>query len=604
MSASGESALRARLLRFLLRERRAALADLHETWSLPLAARVDQGDAIADVRPVARDDEGRILLAGRFDTARFRAGDRLRLGEVGGEPPWNCPELVLVGTDPIEGTLTLEVPRWDGDPQAVEELLASRRPLRLDRGDVDLSDLLRRALDRVFDADGALETAARALLDRRCAPADDPAERRTAETSADRLGALGVALDAPQREAFVRGWSRAPVHLVQGPPGTGKTWLVALLVAAQAWRGERVLVTAQTHLAVDNVLFALARLARRFGRPVPMVRVGPKPPLARWAEAGIPVARSARRVSFPARGGLVVGATIYASLPFAEQSAFGRVVFDEAAQIPLPHALCALLSADRWLLVGDDRQLGPVVVSREDDEAGRSIFAHLREVLEPTLLERTYRLNEALCAFPSRAFYGGRLVPAERAAARRLRLSGRTEDPFLRAVIDEPAGPVLVTIAHRGCRTHARPERDAAVEIAAELLARRGLPAAELAIVSPFRQQNQQIARALRRTLGADAALPLVDTVERIQGQEREAVIVSLTCSDPEALSRDTRFLFSPNRLNVALTRARTRLIVLASPHLLDTLPRDHAGLRRVELFWRLFDELPGIDGTPRYGSP
>ena len=277
------------------------------------------------------------------------------------------------------------------------------------------------------------------------------------------------------------------------------------------------------------------------------------------------------------------------------------MVFDEAAQIPLPHALCALLSAPRWLLVGDDRQLGPVIVSDQDDEAGRSIFAHLREAIPPTVLERTYRLNAALCAFPSQAFYDGRLTPAPPVAQRRFAPAGRSEG-FLRRVIDEPDGPLLVTIAHEACRTWCGPERDAAVEIATELLARRGVRADELAIVSPFRQQNQQIARSLARALGPGAALPLVDTVERIQGQEREVVIVSLTCSDPDALRRDTRFFFSPNRLNVALTRARSRLVVLGSPHLLDTIPHDHAGLERVDLFWRLFERLPRLDATDRFG--
>jgi DNA replication ATP-dependent helicase Dna2 len=254
-------------------------------------------------------------------------------------------------------------------------------------------------------------------------------------------------------------------------------------------------------------------------------------------------------------------------------------------------------------MFGDDRQLGPVVVGHDAaDASAASIFEHLRESGEPTLLDETFRLNEPLCRFPSRAFYGGRLRPAAPAASRRLALGG-SSPAELRAVIDEPEGPVLVRIDHVGYRSVCPPERDAAVEIAAELLGRRGLPARELAIVAPFRIQNAEIARELARRLGGEAELPTIDTVERVQGQEREVVIVSMTCSDPDALRDEGRFLFSPHRLNVSLTRARTRLVVLASRRLLDAWPRDLAGLQQVDVFHRLFAELPQVDWSGRYDS-
>ncbi len=159
---------------------------------------------------------------------------------------------------------------------------------------------------------------------------------------------------------------------------------------------------------------------------------------------------------------------------------------------------------------------------------------------------------------------------------------------------------MLVILAHEGYQRHCPPEVRAATDLAEDLL-RRGLPAHELAVVSPFRVQNREIERELRRRLAPGAALPVVDTVERIQGQEREAVIVSLACSDPDALRRDASFFFSANRLNVTLTRARTKLVVIGSPRMLATYPRTHAGLAQVDLFHRLFQELPRVDWTARY---
>jgi DNA replication ATP-dependent helicase Dna2 len=94
----------------------------------------------------------------------------------------------------------------------------------------------------------------------------------------------------------------------------------------------------------------------------------------------------------------------------------------------------------------------------------------------------------------------------------------------------------------------------------------------------------------------------VVDTVERIQGQEREAVIVSLTASDPEYLAGEqAAFFFSPNRLNVTLTRARTKLVIFASGHLFRAMPASFEDLRNADLFRRLYAELPRVDLSPSY---
>jgi DNA replication ATP-dependent helicase Dna2 len=597
-----EAALRDRLLRFVLRERHAGYQELLELWSQPLSVRVDAGDALAGLDVVELDGQGRIRFSVPENGSRFRVGDNLRLGD--GSDPENAPEVTLVAQDAGTGSLVVEVPRFRGDPAAVEARLRRGGPLVLDRGDVDVTAQLHGIVRRVFESDGARPAAARALLDKRLELTSSAEDRADAERAVDKLAALGAPLNAAQGEALAAAWCTTPLQLVQGPPGTGKTWLIAILAAALGWRGERILVTAQTHRAVDNVMFALAGVARRFGRQLPLVRVSPRASARALGAAGVACCRGAARVPWPAPGrGLIVGATLFAAGGFSRQpeALFDRVVFDEAAQIPLPHALLALLAWKRWVMVGDDGQLGPVIVGRHvDEEPCASIFTHARGVTEPLLLDETHRLNDALCRFPSHCFYGGRLRPAPHAAERRLALRG-SSPAELAQVIDEPEGPVLVRIDHEAQRSECPQERDAAVEIASELLERRGLSPAELAIISPFRRQNQAIERALAKKLGSGAELPVIDTVERMQGQERDVVIVSLACSDPDALRRDTSFVFSLNRLNVSLTRARRRLIVLASRRLLETMPTDFDGLCRLEVFHRLFRELPTVDWSARF---
>ncbi|UCF69446.1 MAG: AAA family ATPase [Acidobacteriota bacterium] len=598
-----------RLQRFLLAERSASHQDLDEIWSQPLPARVESGDAIAGVEIVEwLPGPGRLLVRAALGRSRFRVGDPLRLGF--GDDPHAAPELRLEQEDRQGQRLALALP-WGSDGETLAGLLAeagrSARPLVLDRGAVDLTELMLESLARVYRGRGALEQSVRGLLGLRLETAVDQTEAARARDSVERLAARGWSLTASQCQAFVEAWSRRPFHLVQGPPGTGKTWLLALLLAALGWRGERILVTAQTHRAVDNVLTALGKVVGRSGRALSLVRVGARPDgAAALAGAGVACVSSARQVPRPAAGGgLVVGATLFGARRLCAAGAptsFTRVAFDEAAQITLPHAACALLAAERWIFFGDDRQLGPVVVGDyEDPLAGLSIFAHLRAAQRSTRLDLTFRMSDAVCAFPARAFYDGALEPAESARSRRLTL--RAPDGAFASVLDPSRGAVLVSVPHEGHRTQSPDEARLAAALAEELLVRQRLPAQELAIISPFRVQNREIGRRLRERLGPHVPLPLIDTVERIQGQEREAVIVSLACSDPDALRRDTQFFFSPNRLCVTLTRARTKLIVLASPRLLDTYPHDHEGLVRLDLFHRLFRELHLVDGKMLLGE-
>ncbi len=597
-AAEFDRLLAARLHRYLLREQTRGADDVREIWSQPLAVRIEEGDALAvDSILGWEDDAPRLRLNVSRNLSRFRRGDELHLGR--GNDPGLGPTLVFVDHEAASGVLIVELPAFGGDRDAVQRVIAAGPPFVLDRTAIDTTALLLRALERTFGGADRRAEAVRALLAGRLPQRLDPERVNAAVLSVQRLAARDIRLNAAQQAAFVAGWASDPLHLIQGPPGTGKTWLLALLAAALTWRGERLLLTAFTHTAVDNAMLALARLSRTIGARLPLYRLKPRDEPA-LAEAGVTTLRHARQL--PGHGAVICGATLLAAQALIDIGKFDRVVFDEAAQIPLPHALCALSAAPKWLLFGDDRQLGPVTVAEhEPGIVSTSLFSHLRDVCAPTVLDETWRLNDTLCRFPSTVFYGGRLQPTEQAAARRL-ASFDSESPFDAVLAPEPAA-VWVRLDHVGCHAHAPAEVEAAADLAADLLLNRGLAADALAIVSPFRVQNREIARALATRLPDGAALPVIDTVERIQGQEREAVIVSLACSDPAVLRQDSGFFFSPQRLNVSLTRARRKLIVIASGALSGTLPRTQEGLEQVDLFLRLFEALPTVDWSDRYVS-
>jgi superfamily I DNA and/or RNA helicase len=99
--------------------------------------------------------------------------------------------------------------------------------------------------------------------------------------------------------------------------------------------------------------------------------------------------------------------------------------------------------------------------------------------------------------------------------------------------------------------------------------------------VAPYRAQNNAIAHRLAQLLaqrGAAAVLPLIDTVERFQGAERDVLLFSVTTSDPDHL--DSSFLNNPNRFNVAITRARHKLVVVGSTAFFARVPHSEVALQ------------------------
>jgi DNA replication ATP-dependent helicase Dna2 len=205
-------------------------------------------------------------------------------------------------------------------------------------------------------------------------------------------------------------------------------------------------------------------------------------------------------------------------------------------------------------------------------------------------------MNAGVNDFPSRVFYDGQLTPESRTASRRFpHVPGGPYDELF-----DPERPALLAlVAHEGFRTRCQPEAQIVAGIVLDRIVRQRGDPGDIAVVSPFRAQLRLIRTLVKRGLdaaGIAVALPVIDTVERIQGQERELVVVSLVASDPDHLAGDAAtFFYSGNRLNVTITRARTKLIVVASPSVFAAFPKTLAGLVDVERFRRLRRELPSV---------
>jgi DNA replication ATP-dependent helicase Dna2 len=222
------------------------------------------------------------------------------------------------------------------------------------------------------------------------------------------------------------------------------------------------------------------------------------------------------------------------------------------------------------VFVGDTRQLGPIVHGEAPQGAMSPAASILEQLCEVTpdaqlvMLTQSYRLNEALCAGPARQWYGGALRPVY--AKRRLELNTDDRHDILNSIVD-PAEPLsVVVVEHRGQTSRAEQEAHVAAQVVARLM-ERGVKPEQIGVLTPHRQQGALIISALRVALGQGAALPVVDTVERAQGSERDVIVYSMTSSDAGVI--EAGFLLEPRRTNVALTRARSKLIVLGSRLLL-----------------------------------
>lgn len=147
----------------------------------------------------------------------------------------------------------------------------------------------------------------------------------------------------------------------------------------------------------------------------------------------------------------------------------------------------------------------------------------------------------------------------------------------------------------------------AEARLVSELLAAAiagGLGADQVAAVTPFRRKAMLIRNCLQARLGSSRPLPIVDTVERVQGMTVDLVAISACASDPDYIAHLAGFLLSPNRLNVAASRARVKVVLVASPEVLKEIPLEYDALLAQQA-WRNFvgraarvADLPGADSA------
>ena len=492
----------------------------------------------------------------------------------------------------------------------------------------DLSDYESWRLDLSND-EVAAERQRRALRQANVARGDRLAELRSVLLR-ERAGEFGreqddsvlnADLNDVQKAAVQFALSADDVALIHGPPGTGKTTTVVELIRRAVRQGQKVLACAPSNTAVDNIferLLARGENAVRLGHPArvmpnlrahtldllvddhPDVRLArklvkeamglfrranrytrakPEPGSRRETrdEAKSLLADS-RRLEHQAAEHILDTADVLCATTTGLDSLmlgtrrFDLAVIDEACQSTEPGCWIPLLRCERVVLAGDHCQLPPTVISREATAEGfnQSLFERVLAEHGPNIARRLtvqYRMHESIMDFSSLEFYEAELQAD--ASVRAHLLSGlpnvlatpATESPI--DFIDTAGASFDEEVEPDGQSRLNRQEAALVCRKVQELLD-AGVPADGIAVIAPYAAQ----VRLLREQLPVRELE--IDSVDGFQGREKEAVVISLVRSNQQA---EIGFLGDVRRMNVALTRARRKLLVIGDSATLSGHP-------------------------------
>ena len=403
--------------------------------------------------------------------------------------------------------------------------------------------------------------------------------------------------------------------LIQGPPGTGKTSVIAEIVKRLTQQGQRVLLAAFTNQAVDNMLRRLDK--EDFHE---YVRLGHERSVHMDVQGHLlkelVEQQAANTISENVVLDILNNASVVASTTAtwssdkytphlletqeASPMQFDVAIIDEASQLTMPAILGALRFVKRFILVGDDKQLPPLVLSQKAAEQGlaNSLFSslksydndykekHLQEINACVDLKTQYRMNKWISNFSSTLFYEKKLQADISVADRRLKFASTPQaqesEAITRAIAPEfPLVFLDVSDSRNDGMLKASNAEAIVVRDVVKGLLQRGIQEEAIGIIAPYRAQVATIRRVLFENdeesdwSGLSLTTPLsVDTVDRFQGGERSVILMSFaTTHEPEINSLRREFLTNANRLNVALTRAQHKLILVGRVSALERLP-------------------------------
>lgn len=379
--------------------------------------------------------------------------------------------------------------------------------------------------------------------------------------------------DSSQNLAIQKALGCSSFCLIQGPPGTGKTYTIAKLCRKLIDLGNKVFITGPTHTAINNCLIAISKEVNdkskvlKIGEKYQALEIIYNSHISR--KTRLPYSRYEMDSSF-CHDGFIIGSTpfalCYPATKKMEGWQFDYVIIDEAAQVSMPLALAAMSHGKKVVFVGDHMQLDPIIPKNTGNWLfDASVFKKMVDLYPNhiSLLNQSYRLNEELIKIPNQLFYNGKIT--SKCLTNKKYLSFVCDS--YSKILNHPSNEILVLHHDFDGLSRSPFESRIVADIVSDLI-KNHVEKTKIGIMSPYRSQIREIKRALLEKIKcseSDFDSLFIDTVERMQGQEKDYILFSMAnCNPMESVDR-LDFFYSPNRLNVAITRAKIKCITIAN---------------------------------------
>ena len=366
---------------------------------------------------------------------------------------------------------------------------------------------------------------------------------------------------------------------IQGPPGTGKTYSGAHIIHELITAGKRVGITAMSHAAIDNLLRATLEVFRENGTIDALRAVRQN---SRQSDTRLEGVRyNAKREELESeKFNLVAGTTWLWARAGLRPFPVDVLIVDEAGQLALADAIASANVARNLILLGDPLQLAQVSQAEHPDGSGASVLEHVlgeHATIPPTLgvfISETRRMHPDVCAFISNQIYEGRLTSHAGCALQ-----------------DTEFGTGLRWIRAEHADRSTESYEESALVIA-QILSMIGtqwvnqagesapLSANDFMVVAPYNDQVNLLRREFDKVPGLRGVR--AGTVDKFQGREAPVVFFTMTTSSGVDISRGPEFLFSRNRLNVAVSRARCLAYLVCTEELLNARARSIEEMRLI----------------------
>ncbi|MGD0424196.1 MAG: AAA domain-containing protein [Candidatus Bathyarchaeia archaeon] len=447
--------------------------------------------------------------------------------------------------------------------------------LTIDQYDVDLTRRQLRSVDAVHRAQGRSGELARRIL------GIEPPRTATELVQVQFAGNL----NAIQQDAVRVALGVPDYAIILGPPGTGKTAVIVELLVQLARSGKRALAVSITNTAVDNIVERLLdqghKFEIRFGNWFKIRQRAMQVALINILTGEEDLALAA--VEKMRNAAAILTTCSSASLDLVRAGHFDVVIFEESSQIRMQDAFAALTQGEKLVIIGDDKQLAPVSQLNKQINSLLDIAMGTlrRHNLGPALvrdLRLQYRMREEICNLINGTFYDGKLASSPEIRNRPPLYTNITpiEPAQLNRILDPSVVIGLIDVEgieeYRGMSTYN--QTNLAVDLRMlKALQSAGLTLDQIGIITPYKEQQRLLAKAIGRT-------ECIGTVDSFQGQERDLIVLDLVRANPR---REVGFTLQPNRLNVALSRARKKLIILTNMQTYQGYEKFDEILRRIQ---------------------